>query len=300
MLGFLPAPVRGALSFLLIVINTLFWTSLLFPLAFLKLIIPIRPWRKFINRLLDGIATSWISVNNANLAITNKIEWDVEGLDDLPRKDWYLVLSNHQSWSDILVLQRVFNRKIPFLKFFIKQDLIYVPVLGLAWWALDYPFMKRYSKEYLEKNPDKKGKDLETTREACEKFRDIPVSVMNFVEGTRFTKEKHEKQESPYRHLLRPRAAGIALVLDAMGDQINTILNVSIAYPNGVQGLWGFISGKADKVRVRVTRLPAGDNIRGDYFNDPIFRQNFHEWLNTLWDANDECMDGLLSARPMV
>ncbi len=67
----------------------------------------------------------------------------MQGVDSLHQRGWYLVSSNHQSWVDILVLQRIFHGRIPFLKFFLKQELIWVPVIGLAWWALDFPFMKR-------------------------------------------------------------------------------------------------------------------------------------------------------------
>ena len=56
--------------------------------------------------------------------------WDVEGVETLDRSEWYLVLANHQSWVDIAVLQRIFHRKIPFLKFFIKKELLWLPILG--------------------------------------------------------------------------------------------------------------------------------------------------------------------------
>jgi 1-acyl-sn-glycerol-3-phosphate acyltransferase len=294
MLSFLSGPVRGSLSFLLIVINTLFWASFLFPVSFIKLIIPVGGFRKLCNVILDGIATNWIACNNLNLRLTNDIEWEVTGVDGLAMDEWYLVLSNHQSWSDILVLQKVFNRKIPFLKFFIKKELIWVPVLGLAWWALDFPFMKRYSKEFLEKNPHLKGKDLETTKKACEKFRSIPVSIMNFVEGTRFTSEKQAKQESPYTRLLKPRAAGIAIVTYAMGEQLSSVLDVTIAYPEGARDIWEFLCGKVRKVRVDVKTMPLDDELVGDYFEDPEFRERFHEWLNRLWADKDRRMERLL------
>jgi 1-acyl-sn-glycerol-3-phosphate acyltransferase len=287
MLSFLPGPVKGALSFSLIVINTVFWSTLLFPIAFIKFANPIPAWRRFCGVALNGIATNWIMVNNWNLWLLHNIRWQVTGLEGLRMDQWYLVLSNHQSWSDILVLQKVFNRRVPFLKFFLKQELIWVPILGLAWWALDYPFMKRYSKEFLERRPELKGKDLETTRRACEKFRTMPVSIMNFVEGTRFTRAKHESQGSPYRFLLRPKAAGIAFVLGAMGEQLSGILNVTIVYPGGARDLWEFLCGKAAEVRVRVESLPVTPEILGDYFGDEQYRVRFQEWLNRLWEEKD-------------
>ena len=149
----------------------------------------------------------------ANQNLTNNTRWDVQGTESLEPSQWYLVLSNHQSWTDIVVLQRIFHRKIPFLKFFIKKELFWLPLLGQAWWALDFPFIKRYSKAKLQRKPHLRGKDLEITRRACKRFQQLPISIMNFVEGTRFTIQKHRQQQSPYTHLLRPKAGGIAAVL---------------------------------------------------------------------------------------
>lgn len=295
MLKFVGETGRGSISFLLIVVNTIFWALFLFPLALLKFIIPMAGWRKLCTRGIDGVATNWISMNNANFAVTNNTKWTVTGLDDLERKQWYLVLSNHQSWADILVLQKVLNRRIPFLKFFIKQELIWVPILGLAWWALDFPFMKRYSKEFLEKHPEMKGKDLETTKMACEKFKTIPVSVMNFVEGTRFTKPKRDQQKSPYQNLLLPKAAGTAFALSVMSEYLDRIANVTIVYPGGAPGLWDFISGKVGEVRVTIETLSIPQEMKGDYFNDRDFKESFNEWLNNIWADKDRLIEKMRS-----
>ena len=293
---FLPAPLRGSISFSGYVVNTLFWGSLLLIVALFKFIIPIPAWRALCTRFLTWIAENWIAFNNLNSFLVNRIHWDVAGLDGLERKNSYMVMSNHQSWADILVLQRIFNRRIPFMRFFLKKELIWVPVMGLAWWALDFPFMKRYSESFLKKYPHLKGKDLETTRRACEKFRTIPVSVMNFVEGTRFTPEKHRKQGSPYGNLLRPKAGGTAFVLQAMGDRLHEILDVTIVYPDGSNSFWDFISGRLKEVRVRIQTLPVDPSITGDYFSDQEYRERFQAWLNEMWSQKDMQMGPLLEA----
>ena len=297
MLRFLPGPLKGALSFALIVMNTLFWALFFYPVAILKLLIPLRPWRTFTSRILDAIAVGWIGYNNLNWRLMHRIRWVAHGVEDLHRSGWYLVLSNHQSWADVLVLQKVFHRKIPFLRFFIKKELIWLPILGLAWWAMDLPFMKRYSKELLEKNPLLKGKNMETTMKSCEKFQAIPSAVMNFVEGTRFTLEKHEKEQSPYTHLLRPRAGGTAFVLAAMGEQFSNILDVTIVYPGGAKGLWQFLCGKVDEVIVHVEKIPVRPELIGDYEGDETFREWFREWINTLWAEKDRTISMLLAGQ---
>lgn len=287
MLTFLPGPIHGVISLLLLALNTIFWTFFLFTVTFLKIIIPIPAWRSLCGKVLNQIATSWVFFNNLNIALTKRIKWDVKGLSSLKPDGWYLVLSNHQSWMDIVVLQKVLFRKVPFLKFFLKNELIWVPLLGQAWWALDFPFMKRFSKDYLKKNPHMKGKDMETTRKACEKFKNIPVSIMNFVEGTRFTRDKQKQQNSPYRNLLKPKAAGIAFVMGAMGDQLEHILNVTIVYPNNNNSFWAFLCGKVRDIRVRVDSVPVTGDLIGDYFNDLEYREKFQNWLNNMWNEKD-------------
>ena len=285
MLSFLPGTVRGVLLFLLYAVNTIFWSMVLFVLALLKLSVPVTAWRKLFNRAMDGIGTMWIFFNNFNTRLFNEIRWDVSGTDELEPNRWYLVLANHQTWVDILVMQKIFFRKIPFLKFFLKKELFWVPVLGLAWWALDYPFLERSSSTL---------KDIETTKNACEKFRKVPVSVMNFVEGTRFTMEKHSEQHSPYSRLLKPKAGGIALVLATMGEQLHSILDVTIAYPEGAKSFWAFLCGEVSEIKVRVESLPIDEEVSGDYFKDREFRKRFKDWLNALWAHKDKTLAALL------
>ncbi len=275
--------VRGIVSLILYALNTVFWCIPLFVLAAAKAAIPSEAWIRRCNRMLNAIAENWIWVNNLNQKLVGNTQWNIQGMEGLERYDWYLVLANHQSWVDILVLQRIFHRKIPFLKFFIKKELLWLPILGQAWWAMDFPFVKRYTKNDLIKRPHLKGKDLEITRKACQKFKKIPVSITNFVEGTRFTKEKHCKQQSPYSHLLKPKAGGIAFVLGSMGKQIHRVLDVTIVYPDGVSSFWALLCGKMREIRVRVRSLPVSPGLQGDYANDRNHRAGLQRWLNNIW-----------------
>jgi 1-acyl-sn-glycerol-3-phosphate acyltransferase len=291
----LPAPLRGILSFLIYIINTLFWCALLFPVAIVKFIIPVASWRRHCNRALTYIADHWILVNNINQRIFSHTNWDVRGVDSLERNSWYMVVANHQSWVDILVLQNIFYRRIPFLKFFLKKELIWFPILGQAWWALDFPFMKRYSRAHLKRYPHHRGKDLEITRKACRKFKTMPVSIMNFVEGTRFSTEKHKQQRSPYQYLLRSKAGGIAFVLGAMGDQMHRLLDVTIVYPKGPVNFWQYLCGNVKEIKVQVRSLPIGRKLTGDYFYDKEYHREFQAWLNNLWQEKDYRINAMLS-----
>ena len=286
---------RGVTSLIFYRLNTVLCCIPLFLVALVKLVLPIKPVQNGCRRVLTAIATFWIGVNNLNQRLFNGIRWDVQGIENLNPKGWYMVVANHQSWVDILVLQNVFHRRIPFLKFFLKKELFWFPLLGQAWWALDFPFMKRYTRQFLKKHPHLIGKDLEITRRACEKFRNIPVSVMNFVEGTRFTREKHTRQQSPYEHLLRTKAGGLAFVLSAMGDKLQHIVDVTIAYPDGVGTFWDFLCGRVKEIRVRVKTLPISSDLMGDYLQDPEFKREFQSWLNRLWHQKDREMASMIA-----
>ena len=260
-------------------------------LAVIKVLLPIASLRRALTRVIMAIGENWISVNTVLLQRGASIDWRASGLDNLRRDGWYLVMVNHQTWVDILVLQKLFNRRVPFLKFFIKQQLIWFPVLGIVWWAMDMPFMKRYSRSYLARKPHMRGKDLETTRRACEKFRHAPTSIINFVEGTRFSEAKRARRNSPYRHLLPPRAGGLAVALSAMGPLFNSILDVTLVYPEGPARFWDMCCGGHVEARVTVRERPVEQWLfAGDYQEDREFRRRVHRWIGDIWQEKDELL----------
>ncbi|MCC6375193.1 MAG: acyltransferase [Moraxellaceae bacterium] len=294
MLSNLPAPMVGAINCVALVSNTIISCTPLFGFALLKLA-PIKPLQKVCTLSCIKIAEAWIAINSAVLGSTQKTQYNITGdLNDVKYDGWYMVIANHQSWADIFILQKIFNKQAPFLKFFLKGELIYVPVIGLAWWALDFPFMKRYGKEFLAKHPELKGKDLETTRKACEKFKYTPVSIMNFLEGTRFTPHKHKQRESPYKHLLKPKSAGMAYALNIMNERIDTLVDVTIYYPDGRPNFWEFMCGKNKTVDIHVQTRQIPTQLKtGDYENDRSFRVDFQHWINKIWQEKDARLEDM-------
>lgn len=290
MLSKLPAPVRGAITGLVLGLNTLLVAASLVLPALLKLLLPMPSVRRAADRALNALASTWVAVNNAWIAaVRPSAHWDVQGVDGLHPRGWYLVSSNHQTWVDILVLQRIFHGHIPFLKFFLKQELIWVPVIGLAWWALDFPFMKR------GRGHGARHSDLQTTRDACEKFKRIPTSVINFVEGTRFTPAKHALQSSPYRHLLKPKIGGLGIALATMGEQFEALLDVTIVYPQGTPTFTDLLCGRLDRVIVRVQQREIPPEVLGsDPIGDKAYRQRISAWVEQQWSEKDQLIDELL------
>src|SRR6056297_2768755 len=286
---------RVGVGTLLLSLNTLVHGLPLLLVAVLKALFPLPRFRAACTRLLTRIAERWIGFNSGMFDRFTDTRLVIEDMPELDPNGHYLVICNHQSWVDIPVLQKVFNRRLPLLRFFLKSQLIWVPLLGLAWWALDFPFMKRYSKQMLAKRPELAGRDIETTRRACAKFREIPVAVMNFVEGTRFSPGKHAAQGSPYDHLLKPRAGGIAFVVDAMGESIDKLLDVTISYGGPAPSLPDLFANRVREIRVSVReRAPLHAPAPGAYEDDSAYRARFREWINGLWADKDRNLGRML------
>lgn len=293
----LPVFLRLPAAVVLIVASTVVHATPLLAIALVKVVLPFAALRRLCNPLLTGLAESWIGFNSFLIGAFTRTRFVLAERAQLHRDGHYLVLANHRSWVDIPVLQKVFNRRIPLLRFFLKSQLFWVPVLGLAWWALDFPFMRRYTREEIARRPELAGRDIAATRRACDKFRAIPVAVMNFVEGTRFTPVKHAAQASPYRHLLKPKSGGVAFVLEAMGEGLQAILDVTVVYPGGQPTLLDLFADRVREVHVDVLERPIPRDLAvGDYQNDAAFRERFQAWMNTLWIEKDATYARLAAA----
>ncbi len=280
----------GVVTSLLVLLNTLVGMIPLLIFALLKLLIPIRWFREFCFEAVRSIAATWISINILIFRSLTPTHWDIRGQKKLSRNESLLVISNHQSWVDIPALMVAIHGKAPFFTFFLKRELIWVPLLGLAWWALEYPFMRRHSREQLAKNPALRGQDLAITRKACDRLKGRPVALVNYLEGTRFTPTKHQQQQSAYQHLLKPKSGGVAFTLSAMNDQLHNYLDVTLVYPEEVPPtFWDLLSGQVDRVIIDIQKQPIPQAMMsGDYQEDPAFRGAFQAWINQLWQEKDQ------------
>ena len=274
-----------------VVINTLFWCLFLLTIAIFKLLIPTESWKRLCTKLIINIGECWIYCNGLWIQALHRPRWNVEGFEELDSSNWYLAVANHQSWADIFVLQGITNRKIPMLKFFMKHVLIWVPVIGLAWWALDMPFLKRYTKEEIQKNPELRGKDIKAMEKSFERYSRYPVSIFSFAEGTRFTKEKKDNQLSQFEYLLNPKIGGIGLTLTTM-PYIKLLLDFTIHYEDERRSFWDFLCGRMSKADVRVRQINIPDNLLGkNYEDDPIFRENLKEWVYDIWSDKEKYLE---------
>ena len=291
MLSFLPGFILLPFSIAFVILNTALVSFLIGIQALLKLLIPIAVINHYLTRGCNFIMYGWLCGNALMLRLVNKVEWEVHDTTNLNKKGWHMVICNHQSWADIVLLGDIFRNRLPTPKFFLKHDLLYVPFVGLACWGLDMPFMRRYSRQQLLKNPELRGKDVTTAREACAKFRTIPTTVINFVEGSRFTPEKKIETKSPYAHLLTPKPAGLAMAMNVLGEQFEKIVNVTLAYPeNTGRPFHDMLSGRLTRVQVWIEEIPVTAVQRGDYIKDKPFKRGFQQWLTGVWQRKDQLL----------
>lgn len=285
---------RAVLSIILLLINMIFVATAILVFFCLIHLLPIRSWRHRGQAWLQQWPVWWMDVNHWILQLSTYQKWQIEGQADLRPENSYLLICNHRSWMDILVLGTVFRHQVPILKFFMKKELLWtLPVAGLACYVLGYPFMARPSNEEVRKNPLLKTKNIETTRAACAKFKEFPTTAVNFVEGTRFTLEKRDRQQSPYKHLLKPKATGVALVLQELHTQLSGILHVTLHYKPRYISLWQLLNGKVEKIYLHYELLPITADLVGDPYEDREFRKHFQRWLNELWAAKDQLLEKL-------
>lgn len=281
--------VRLSFIMALLVINTCFWIIPLMLFAVLKLISPTQGLRKLNYLAVRQMASNWASCVNWVFKHLTATKFIISGQEKLTKTESVLVLSNHQTWVDIPVLMQTLQGKTPFYTFFLKKELIWLPFIGIACWALEFPFVRRYSRAQVVAKPELKGKDLAITKKACQRLEGIPVALINFVEGTRFTPAKHQQQSSPYQHLLKPKAGGVAFAIAAMGQQLTSYLNITLVYPNKKPNFIDLLAGRIKEVKVFIDKQPLPKEFfSGNYQEDPAFKAEFQQWISSLWQEKDK------------
>ena len=243
------------------------------------------------------ITNSWLSVNNWLIDhVLPNTQWDISIDEDLQlsMQGRYLMTCNHQSWVDTTVNQYFGLTRMPLTRFFTKWELIFIPFVGQAFKILGFPMMKRHSKAQIAKKPELKDRDMEEARKACQQLLSQPFTLLNYLEGTRFTQEKHDQQQSPYQHLLKPKAGGLALALNILGDQIDALVDMTIVYPDGVPGYSEFWLGEVPRIAVNLRKINIPDWVLGgNYEDDAEYRERFQQWVHELWLEKDQLIESI-------
>lgn len=284
----IPSPIKYLLTVSYLGLHTMLLSTSVLLLLFIRMMMPIPSFRRGLMHFCNEFPRFWGSGAICFNRWITGVEIDIRGVEDLNRQQWSALISNHRSFADILILHYALDAHLAPLRFFMKNSLKFFPFIGLVCIALGYPFMRRYSKSKIAKKPWLKGRDLETTRRACERYRQMPITVISFVEGTRYTTQKAKRQKSPFQFLLKPKAGGIAFTLNAMQDCLQKLVLVDLVYSGDKDPSFSrFFAGKIDRVVVNVQAIDIPKEIVGDYANDRDFRVVFQQWLNQEWQEKD-------------
>ena len=295
---------RAALAPLIFIIHTplqvanlALWGSLIVLFGLVKLLLPFARLQRTLAILMQVFLLCFGRLSVAMIRLFNPVSIERRFNAPVSRQSWYLIIANHLSYLDIILLIELACGRIPAPKFFLKRELIWLPFVGLAAWALDMPFMRRYSAAFVARNPHLKGKDIDTTKRYCQKFTHTPTTVINFVEGTRFTHAKHAAKPSEFSALLPPKAGGIAFTLATMGDLFTNILDISLLYPdNRAHPMMAMLCGQMRRIIIDVNVIAVPAQAKGDYFTDAHYREGFQTWLNRLWKSKDNRITQILES----
>ncbi len=283
----------GLITFLLILVELIIGFGTLAIINIPRAVIPLKSFKLFLakisNKIGDltvyGLKLIMLLMHGNNIQVINNEKYDMS--------KWYMAMSNHQSWADIFVLLTVANKKIPLLKFFMKKELWWIPFVFLANKTLNMPFVNRHSKKAIEKNPSLRTKDYENTLKSCKRFLRAPSTIFSYAEGTRFTSEKHKAQNSKYKNLLQPKIGGMATALSAM-PEIDTLINFSVVYKSKKRSAWSFLNGEMKDVKVFIKSYKIPENLKNrNYGSDHLYRDEFKEWIEEIWDEKDRKIDEL-------
>ena len=285
--------VIGILTFFLILIELIIGFGTLTLINIPRIIIPFKFFKIFLAKVSNQIGDITVYGLKLIMLLMHGNTIQVISEEKFDSNTWYMAMSNHQSWADIFVLLVTANHRIPLLKFFMKKELWWIPFVFLANKTLNMPFVNRHSKADIEKDPSLRTKDYENTLKSCKRFLRSPSTIFSYAEGTRFTKEKHKLQESPYQNLLIPKIGGMATALSAM-PKINTLIDYTLVYKSDKRSAWNFLTGEMNEVKVLITKHNIPENLKNrNYSEDQKYREDFKNWIESIWNQKDKDIENL-------
>ena len=288
---------RGSLAVVFIAVNTILVCAPLYLMALLRLSL-VGGWRRALTKRMDVAIDLWVSANRGLLRALRSVDLEVVWPQAPLRRDqWCMVVSNHQAWADIILLQTVLRPALPPLKFFTKQQLIWLPLAGLAMKLLGFPYVRRGRPSSADgSRAEAASKDREATLAACAVFRNHPTAVLSFLEGTRFTPAKQAAQGARFERLLNPRIGGLSYVLTGLGEQLHQLVDVTIFYPDGAPGFWAFLSGRRRRARMWIEAHEVTAAMRGP--DAATQRAELTPLIESLWCAKDARLKAAAQASP--
>lgn len=255
----------STLTAIVVTINLLFWVIPLAIFGLLRFLIPANTIRRGISYCTEGCYRGAVAVHN--FWMFRVVGIDLQLIGELPDHPAPIIVSNHQTWMDIPVLHGAITGNGPILKFLIKRELLWVPIIGWICYSLNFPRLNR------GKGHEARQKDLAAIQSFSASLNSEPGALLIYAEGTRFTPQKHENQASPYSHLLTPRPGGLKIAMQSI-DSATPIIDTTIVY-EGETNFWRCLGGNTRSIKVYVRSYPAGEI------------KDVRSWLNQRWQEKD-------------
>ena len=282
----------GILTFFTILI-ILSFAVILLTIVNIPRIIPSKNLKVSLGSLSNVMGSATVACITSALRILHNLEWDFQMPKDVNTDTWYIAMSNHQSWADIFILLAAGHKKIPLLKFFMKKELQWIPIIYLVHKTVDMPFLNRHSRAQIQANPELKKVDFENAKKAAKRFSRNPSTAFSFAEGTRFNLQKHSAQQSPYSNLLKPKVGALAIALSGM-PQVNTLIDFTVVYETKKRSTWEFLCGQLNKAKVVAKTYTLPENLKNRSFEEEEdYRRDFQTFVDAIWSEKQQTIKDL-------
>ena len=253
-------------------------------------LIPLQSIKKNIGKLSNEIGSLIVATLKLSIQVIHKPKWEFELPENLGTSNWYLGMSNHLSWGDIFILLFAGHRKVPLLKFFMKDELKWIPILYLVHKTVDMPFLKRHSMKSVKKNPELRKLDMIAAQKAAKRFARNPSVAFSFAEGTRYTPKKHATQSSPYFQLLKPKIGALNIALSGM-PEVSHLLDFTIIYKTNKTSAWNFACGDMNDVKVIAKAYELPKEILARLPSDTEYKNFFQSYVNKIWEEKSRLIE---------
>lgn len=237
-------------SALWVILNLSIWLIPLLAFSIIKIVVRIQPVTYLCNQVLEFIYRAAVRVDTIWMKHVIGIQIHIKG--QLPDHPAPIIVSNHQTWFDIPVIQHTVTDHGPILKFLIKRQLVWVPIIGWICYALNFPRL------YRGQGENAREQDYAAIKAASGTLSAERGALLIFAEGTRFTPRKHDLQSSPYQHLLHPRPGGLKIALETAPPD-TPVVDLTVVYRNGEKNFWRGLHGACPNIDVTIRTYFASD-----------------------------------------
>ena len=245
--------------------------------------LPVNAVKKYITAISNEIGNAIVWFLKITLGFIHRPKWQIDYPANISTKSWYIGMSNHMSWADIFVLLFIGNYKLPLLKFFMKKELKWIPIIYLVHKTIDMPFLNRHKPGEAQNDPDLKARNFENARDAAKKFTRYPTTAFSFVEGTRYTETKNNIQLSPYDDLLKPKIGALVTAFSGM-PMVEELIDFTIIYKTPKRSAWDFACGEMREAKIIIRSYKIPKFIKeSDDMDSVKYKNQFRLFINDIW-----------------